>query len=138
MNSLLDIESGLRDYLMTDEVAFRISGSSSKIKIFLYEFNSDTPKTCIMIRDAGGTSDTYLRLDKPMVQVWIRSDNVDNAKTIMRRLDDELHQLGPRALSDEIFCLCCLRNTGMQRLDDPDNKLVQYFVIYNFICRKIT
>ena len=59
-------------------------------------------------------------------------------KTLIARLDDELHMLGPKAISDDVFCLTMLRNTGRQRLDDPDTQLVQYFILYNTVMRRIT
>jgi len=139
--AMVDVENALRTYLLTAEVQGRLTGySGSGIRVFLYEFNSDqenVPKTCLMVRDVGGLSDTYLNLDKPLVQVWVRSDSVATAKTLMARVDDELHRLGPKAISDDVFCLTMLRNTGKQRLDDPDSQLVQYFVIYNTVMRRI-
>tara|TARA_R100000750_G_scaffold38097_1_gene24540 strand:- start:2 stop:448 length:447 start_codon:yes stop_codon:yes gene_type:complete len=140
-NSMVDAENALRTYLLTAEVQARLTGGSGTgIKIFLYEFNSDqenVPKTCIMIRDVGGDGDIYLELDKPLVQIWVRSDSVNTAKTLIGRLDDELQRLGPKAISDDVFCLTMLRNTGKQRLDDPDSQLVQYFIMYNTVMRKI-
>ena len=137
-DSMVDTENALRTYLLTAEIMQRLTGGTgSTIKIYTFEFNSDTPKTAIMIRDAGGLGDTYLNLDKPLMQIWVRSDNVDTAKTLIARLDDELHRLGPKAISDDVFCLVMLRNTGMQRLDDPDSQLVQYFILYNTVMRRI-
>ena len=140
-NSMVDAENALRTYLLTDAVQDSLDGGSGTgVKVFLHSFNSDrgsVPNTCIMIRDVGGQSDAYMELDKPFVQIWARSDDVDTAKTLIARLDDELHRFGPAALSDDVFCLTMLRNTGRQRLDDPDSQLVQYFITYNTIMWRV-
>jgi len=140
-NSLVDVETALRTYLLTTTVQDRLDGGSGTgIKVFTNSFNSDqenVPNTCIMIRDVGGQSDVYMELDKPLVQIWARSDDVDTAKLLIGRLDDELHRLGPKAISDDVRCLVMLRNTGKQRLDDPYSQLVQYFIVYNTIMQRI-
>lgn len=137
--AMVDAESAVRDYLLTDEVNRRITNSGDTIEVYCGEFNPDSPRTCIMVRDAGGLGgDAYMRLDYPMIYVWVRAEDVDTAKTICARIDDELHQLGPKALNATVYCLCMLRNTGKQRLDDEDQKLVQYFIVYNLKCRRIT
>jgi len=139
-SALVDAETALRTYLLTDNVQSYLTGNSgSTVKVFTHEFNSDrenVPNTCIMVRDVGGIGDSYLNLDDPFVQVWVRSDSVSTAKTLMARVDDKLHRLGPKAISDDVFCLTMLRNTDKQRLDDPDSQLVQYFVIYNTVMRR--
>ncbi len=136
--TIVDAETAVRDFLMTSEINNKITNSGSTIKVYCGEFNPDSPKTCIMVRDAGGwAADAYMRLDYPMIQVWVRSDDVDTAKTIISRIDDELHRLGPKAISDDVFCLCMLRNTGKQRLDDPITNLVRYFILYTMKCRRI-
>jgi len=137
-NTMVDVESAVRDYLMTDEVNQRIVGySGSIIRVYLYEFNPDAPKTCLMVREAGGSGNVYLRLDNVMIQVWTRAEHPEIAKKLMLRVDDELHQLGPKQLNDEVFCHSMLRNTGKQRVDDPVTKLAQYFVTYNVICSRV-
>jgi hypothetical protein len=136
--SMVDAESAVKDYLETDEVNYRITNSGDKITVICGEFNPDSPRTCISVRDAGGLSgDAYLRISRPWVRVWVRSDDVDKAKTIISRIDDELHQFGPNPLNATVFCLCCLRNTDKQRLDDPETKLVQYWITYALQCRRI-
>ncbi len=137
--SMVDAESAVRDYLMTAAVQAAVTNSGTSITVRCGEFNSDDPRTCIMVSDAGGLSgDKYTRVSRPWVRVWVRSDTVDKAKTIMARVDDELHQFGPKALNSTVFCLCMLRNADKQRLDDPMTKLVQYFITYQLQCRRIT
>ncbi|MDO8715324.1 MAG: minor capsid protein [Dehalococcoidales bacterium] len=136
--AMVDAESAVADYLETTEVNHRITNSGTDITVIRGEFNSDSPRTCISVRDAGGMSgEKYMRISSPWVRVWIRSDSVDKAKTIIARIDDELHQLGPKALNDTVFCLSMIRNTDKQRLDDPETKLVQYFITYATNCRRI-
>lgn len=136
--SIVDAESAVRDYLMTTPVQQRLTGYGSAIKVYCGEFNPDSPRTCIMVREAGGLGgDPYLRISRPWIQVWARSDTVDKAKTLMSRIDDELHQYGPNAFNASVFCFCCLRNTDRQRFDDPDANLVRYFIIYSLQCRRI-
>jgi len=136
--TMVDAENAVRTYLLTAEVQARLTNSSSTgIKVFTYQFNSDAPRTCIMVRDAGGSADAYVRLDTITLQVWARSDSVATAKTLISRLDDELHMLGPKAISDTVFCNTMLRNTGKQRFDDPDSQLVKYFIVYNAIMRRV-
>jgi len=142
-NSMVDAEIALRTYLMGAEVMARLTGQSGdEIKIFTHGWNSDrenVPYTAIMIRDVGGQGDNYMELDKPFVQVWARATpgNVDTAKQLIARLDDELHRLGPKEISDDVRCLTMLRNTGKQRLDDPDSQAVQYFITYNTVMQRI-
>lgn len=135
---MVDAESAVADYLETTAVNHTITNSGTDIAVIRGEFNPDSPRTCISVRDAGGMSgEPYMRLSAPWIRVWVRSDTVDKAKTIMARVDDELHQLGPKALNDTVFCLSMLRNTDKQRLDDPETKLVQYFITYSLRCRRI-
>lgn len=137
-DSMVDAEGAVREYLLTEEVNSRITASADRIDVVLYEFNSDSPRTSLMVRDSGGVGETYMRLDNAFVQVWVRSSDPDDAKKIIARVDDELHQLGPKAISSTVYCLKMLRNTGRQRLDDPHNKLVQYFIIYDTTMRRIS
>jgi len=139
--AMVDVETALRTYLMTDAVQDRLTNfSGSNIKVFTYEFNSDqenVPNTCIMVRDAGGAGNPYLNESNTLFQVWVRSDSVDTAKTLIARVDDELQRLGPKAISDDVFCLMMIRNSGKQRFDDPESQLVQYAITYRSAMRRI-
>ena len=135
-DSMVDAESAVKDYLDGATVNARITNNAETIQVYLHEFNSDSALTSIMVRDAGGSSDAYMQLDYPTIQVWVRSSDPDDAKTVIARVDNELQQFGPEALNASVFCLSMLRNTGRQRLDDIHNKLVQYFIIYNAVMRR--
>ena len=67
----------------------------------------------------------------------MRDNDAAEAKVLIARIDDLLHQLGPKALNATVKCLAMFRNVGRQRLDDPENDLVQYFITYNMSCVRI-
>ena len=139
MGSMVDAEGAVRDYLITNQDSITNVVGGDNIPIYLHQFNEDVPKLAFMVRDIGGVGGhTDLQIDQPTVQIWVRSNDAAEAKLLIARIDDLLHQLGPKALNATVKCLGMFRNVGRQRLDDPENGLVQYFITYNMSCVRIT
>ena len=138
MASMVDAEGAVRDYLITNQDSITGEVGGDNITVDLHQFNEDSPILAFMVRDAGGIGGHVdLQLDQPTVQVWVRDNDAAEAKVLIARIDDLLHQLGPRALNASVFCLAMFRNVGRQRLDDLESGLVQYFITYNMSCVRI-
>ena len=133
----LDIEEGIRDFLRENNNT--ITGSSNVIQIYVSNFPPEVTSlnaVAILVRKAGGLAPhEELDLYKPWFQVWVRADTREKAITLMKRIDTLLHRFGPKAINDDLFGLSIVRNTGIQRLDDPVTNLVQFFAVYASIVR---
>ena len=135
----LEIEDAVRDFLRGENNT--ITGNSNVIQIYVSNFPPEMTNAnavAILIRKAGGLAPhEELDLYKPWFQVWVRADTKEKAINIMKRVDTLLHRFGPKALNADLFGLSIVRNTGIQRLDDPVTNLVQFFAVYAAIVRAV-
>ncbi len=134
-NIIPEISQGLKDYIETNETD--IIGADGTLNVIIDEFNENTPVPAVkIVENAGlGGHPNIPSMSFSSVYIWTRSEKVEQAYLLIRKIDEKLHRFGPGLLSDNIYIWSMLRNTNPQRLDDPDANMPQYFILYDVICR---
>ena len=136
-NIIPEIAEGLKEYIETNQVDIIGAGETLNVIIDGFNENSELPGVMITENAGLGGHPDIPSMSFGSVYIWTRSDSVEQAKLLSRKIDQKLHRFGPGILSSDIYVWSMLRNTNPQRLDDPDSNLAQYFILYDVVCREL-
>ena len=127
MIEIADIEVKLVNYLLS-----KLPDIQSD-NIIIKQFGVDTPDKAILIRREGSAEKyIYEALDRPRIFVVCRDNTPEKAKELTIRTIKILDNI-TNTYFDDVKCFYSELETGPDWLDDPDSKLNQMSMYFNFI-----